>query len=130
MSLRVNLSLRPLYSPLLHLHLLHTPELIFFLFLFYFYSESAGQSPVVPKTIVDLQGPAFAALVELRKTCAVSVCLLVCRYQHHFLFMISILLSIIFYLYFSLLFNTNRLLLYLLLLLRCQIAVNCLPWMY
>jgi 6-phosphofructokinase len=35
-------------------------------------SETQGQSPVVPKTIVDLNGPSFAALKEMRLTCSVS----------------------------------------------------------
>jgi hypothetical protein len=35
-------------------------------------TEAQGASPCVPKTIVDLQGPAFAALVEMRKLCAVT----------------------------------------------------------
>jgi hypothetical protein len=34
-------------------------------------SETHGQNPVVPKTCVDLAGPAFAALEEMRTTCSV-----------------------------------------------------------
>lgn len=36
-----------------------------------FCSEIHGQNPVVPKTCVDLAGPAFAALEEMRTTCSV-----------------------------------------------------------
>ena len=35
--------------------------------------------PAVPKTTVDLNGPAFAALEEMRRTCSVSAAVMLCE---------------------------------------------------